>query len=344
MTMDQQATTSSAVSATPPPSGPVRQRRTARRSVVDLLRESLVKYGMVWVLIILALVANGLYPGFFDPENLNNVVYQVAPVGIVAVGMTFVVIGGGFDLSVAASFAGASVAFAGLSNSVPLWLAFVLTAALGVLAGVINGVVVTRLGVNTFIATLATSSLFLGAAYIYSDSQPVISEATNFGALGTSQWGGVWVSIFIVALFVAVGAVLLSRTSYGRSVFAVGGNQEAARLAGMRVDLIRISTFMITGVCAAVAGMITASQTGVGQANIGANTALDSIAIVIIGGTSLLGGEGAMWRTVIGLLIWGVINNIFSTLALDTSTQLLMNGAILLAAVTLDSFSRRVRT
>jgi ribose transport system permease protein len=317
---------------------------STRNKALAFGRSMIWRYGMVWVLVALAILAQRLYSGFFDPANLNNVIAQVAPVGIVAIGMTFVIIAGGFDLSVGAIFAGASVFYAGFSNRMPLWAAFASTVVLALAAGSFNGLIITRLKVNTFIATLATSSLFAGAVYLYSNAAPVVSNAAKFGTLGTGKWGGIWISTYVLVAVVVIGGIILSRTSYGRSVYAVGGNLEAARLAGMRINWIRTTTFMMTGVCAAVGGMITASQIGVGQANIGGSIALDSIAIVIIGGTSLLGGEGAIWRTVLGILIWGTINNIFSTLALSTSTQLLMEGGILLTAVTLDSLSRKVRT
>jgi ribose transport system permease protein len=306
-------------------------------------RDIVIRFGMIWVLIGLALVADGVYPGFFEPQNLNNMLAQVAPVGIIAIGMTYVIIAGGFDLSVAAIYAGGSVAYVSLANHMPLWAAFVCTILIATAAGVINGLVLTVLKVNTFIATLATASLFSGAAYLYSNSNPVLTTKPGFGTLGTGKWGGMWISIYVLVAFAIVASVALAHTTYGRSVYAVGGNREAARLAGMRTNWIRLSTFMITGACAAVGGMIIASQTGVGQADIGANVALNSIAIVVVGGTSILGGEGAMWRTVIGILIWATINDLFSSLALSTSAQLLIEGTILLFAVSLDSLARRTR-
>jgi ribose transport system permease protein len=127
---------------------------------------------------------------------------------------------------------------------------------------------------------------------------------------------------------------------YGRSIYAIGGNDEAARLAGLRVDVLRGSTYVITGLCSAIGGMILASRLGVGQADMGANVALDSIAIVVIGGTSLLGGEGAMWRTAVGLLIIATLTNIFDSLAISNNYQLVVKGAIVIGAVALDIFAR----
>jgi len=315
----------------------------SRNGLGGLIRGLAWRYGMVAVLVILVVLAGILVPDFFAPVNLSNVLAQVAPVGIVAIGMTFVIIAGGFDLSVAAIFAGGTVFYAGLSNSMPLGAAFTITLLFGVLAGVINGVIVTVLRVNTFIATLATSSLFTAVGFLYSNAEPIVSEAKGFLTMGTGKWFGIWIANYIIVVIAIVAAIVLSRTVYGRSVYSVGGNLEASRLAGLRTSWIRVTTYMMSGAAAALGGMIIASQTGVGQMNIGATVALDSITIVIIGGTSLMGGEGAMWRTVVGILIWGVINNIFSTLALSTSTQQFMTFFILLGAVTLDTFSRRIR-
>ncbi|MEE3853007.1 ABC transporter permease [Gordonia sp. LSe1-13] len=328
------------VSATPPGD----QRSSGKSPLMAAARNLLVRHGMVLVLLLLVVVSAILYPGFLSPGNLNNLLDQVAPVGIVAVGMTYVIIARGFDLSVAAIFAGAAVFYASFSNSMPLWVAFVATVLLAVVCGLCNGFVITFIKVNPLIATLATASLISGVTYLYSNSTPVVSENPGFSALGTGQWGGIWISIYLLAALVLVAGIILARTPYGRSLYAVGGNEEAARLAGMRVRWIKISTFVITGVCAAVAGMLIASKTGVGQANIGSTVALDAIAIVIIGGTSLLGGEGSVWRTVTGILIWGTVTNLLSSLALDTSAQLLMTGGIFLIAVSIDSLARRGRS
>jgi ribose transport system permease protein len=313
----------------------------SRRSGALKARDFLIRTGMFWVLLGIAIFGSILYPDFLALANVNNMVAQVVPVGIVALAMTYVIIGGGFDLSVTAIYAGASVAYANLANNMPLVPAFVLTVALGVLCGIFNGLVITVARVNPFIATIATASLFSGATYMYTNSLPTFVQRAGFETLGTGQWGGVWISIYILLAVVVLTGFVLSRTAYGRSVYAVGGNSEAARLAGLRVNAVRVSTYVTTGACAAVAGMITASQLGVGQPNIGADITLNAIAIVVIGGTSIMGGEGAIWRTVIGLAVWAMITNLFSSLALSTGTQLLMVGTIVLIAVSMEALTRR---
>jgi len=307
------------------------------RNVVTVL----LRYSIVWALVILAVVTNFLYPGFFEIANLRNILSQNAPVGLVAIGMTFVLIAGGFDLSVAAIFALAGVLFAQFTVDMPLGFAIILALGVGGLAGAVNGLIITKLQVNPFVATLGTASVFGGLAYIVCDSTAVFVEKESFTFLGSGEFLGVPVSILIFVGVFLVGSLVLAKTVYGRSVYAVGGNDEAARLAGIRVGLIRFSTYMLTGVCAALAGMIISSRTGVGSPTVGASITLDAIAMVIIGGTSLLGGEGAMWRTAVGLLILATINNLFDSLALDSSVQALVKGTIVVSAVALDSYTRR---
>jgi ribose transport system permease protein len=324
-------------------SGPASTGVARPGHVRDLLTRYGLRFGMVWVLIAFAIVASVLYTGFLSPANVNNMVAQVSAVGIVALGMTFVIVGGGFDLSVAAIFAASSVVYASLSNHMGLVPAFALTVVLGVLCGVVNGIVITFVRVNPFIATLSTASLFSGVTYMYSKNLPIPSTNPGFGTLGSGTWGGIWISVYVLVGLAVLAGIVLSRTTYGRSVFAVGGNSEAARLAGLRIKGITVSTYVLTGACAAIAGMITASQIGVGQPTLGATITLDAIAIVIIGGTSLMGGEGSIWRTVVGLGIWAMINNLFAALAISTGARLVMVGAIVLFAVAMDSLSRSAR-
>jgi len=302
---------------------------------------ALLRYSIVWALVVLAIVTNILYPGFFEIANLRNLLSQNAPVGLVAIGMTFVLIAGGFDLSVSAIFALAGVCFASIAVDIPVGLAIVAGLGIGVLAGTINGAIVTRLQVNPFVATLGTASAFGGLAFIYAGASPVFVEKESFSFLGSGAILGIPVAIVIFAGAFAIGSVVLAKSVYGRAVYAVGGNREAARLAGIRVDMVRFSTYVLTGFCAALAGMIIASRTAVGSPNVGASITLDAIAMVIIGGTSLLGGEGAMWRTLVGLLILATINNLFDSLALDASVQALVKGIIVVSAVALDSYTRR---
>lgn len=308
------------------------------------LKNLLLHYGIVLALVALLVAAPLVYPGFLGKDNLTSMLSQAAPVGIVAVGMTFVIVAGGFDLSVGALYAGGAVLFATLArDGTPLPIAAMIAVLAGAIAGAINGAIVTRLKVNTFVATLGTASVFGGIAYLYSNSTAITVSNPAFGQLGNAAFLGLPVSVWILGVVFVIGAVVLAKTVYGRSVYAIGGNAEAARLAGLRVDLIRASTYVLVGICAASGGMIITSRLGVGQADIGPTVALDAIAIVVIGGTSLLGGEGAVWRTAVGLLILAVLTNLLDSQAVDPNSQLIIKGVIVIAAVAIDAYARRTR-
>ncbi|WP_232829491.1 ABC transporter permease [Tropicimonas sp. IMCC34043] len=306
-------------------------------------RDAIMQYGVVWAFCVLILLGAIAYPGLFALRNIQNILSQSAPLGIVAVAMTFVLISRGFDLSVASVFALGAVIFANRADPFGLWGAALTVLAVTFVCGVINGLIITKLDVNPFVATLGTGSVFGGGAFLYSRSAPQVPDNFDFTILGTGRWLGWPISIWIMVAIFLVGGFVLSRTVYGRSLFSLGGNEEAARLSGIPVDLIRGSTYVLTGVCAGIGGMILASRLGVGQADMGGSLALDAIAVVVIGGTSLLGGEGAIWRTAIGLLIIATLTNVFDSLAINTNVQQVVKGIIVIAAVALDIYARRVR-
>jgi ribose transport system permease protein len=203
--------------------------------------------------------------------------------------------------------------------------------------------VITKLGVNPFVATLGLGSVYSGIAYWISNSASVIPINSQFGWLSRTQWLGIAAGAVIVAVTYVVIGIILSRTPFGRSIYAVGGNLEAARLAGLSVDRVRGSTYVIVAICAAGAGVLTASRSGVAQADLGATVPLAAIAIVVIGGTSLSGGEGSVSKTVLGLAIMATITNLFNRMAAPLYVQLVAQGLIIVAAVALDVFTKRRR-
>jgi ribose transport system permease protein len=315
-------------------------KRSPWRTFADLS----LRYAMIYVLVGLVVAAQLTYENFLTPVNINNLLVQNAGVGIVAIGMTFVIIGGGFDLSVSGTLSLGSVLFAGLcmNSGLAVGPGLTLTLAAAAVLGVVNGVIVTKLGVNAFITTLGTAAAFGGVAAMYSDSQPIsVRGVPYFETLGSAQLGGVSAPVFLLGgLFLAAG-VLLHKTPYGRNLFATGGNHEAARLAGLPVDRIVIVSFLLCGVTAALAGATLASTLATGQVDQLSTVALDAIAAVVIGGTSLFGGEGALWRTAVGVLILATLNNLFSSLAVETPVQNIIKGCVVIAAVTFESASRR---
>lgn len=290
------------------------------------------------VLVFISIVA----PEFWDIGNLQNLLLQNVPLLIIAVGVTFVLIGGGFDLSVGAIYAAAAIFYLSLDRSVPVPIAVLLTLGLGVALGALNGLLVNLFHINAFIATLGTSSVITGLMTLYVGVNVRYDTTEPFGYFGRAEYFG-WLPFgFVIGVLVfAVGAVILARSTFGRSVYAVGGNREAARLNGIRVGLISGATFAIVGVMAALAGVFSGSLLGSAQPNMVGTVTLDAIAIVIIGGTSLWGGEGAMWRTGIGLAIIAVVQNLFAIENYDPSLQMVFKGLILLVAVGADIWLRR---
>ena len=314
------------------------------RDRAGLSADSLKKHALVLILIALVVASQALYPRFLEPQNILNILSQNAPLGIVAVGMTLVMLTGGFDLSVGAVFAAAATLYASLALAGwPLPIAFGATLLLGLTAGLLNGLLITRLEVNPFVATLGTMSAFTGLALIYSDSASFTVVSDGFSGLGRGAVAGLPISILILTGFLLAGQFVLSMTVWGRQLYAVGGNSEAARLAGLNVSRVRGATYVLCSACAAIGGMILASRLEMGQADLGGALALDAIAVVVIGGTSLSGGRGSVWQTCLGLLLIAILGNLLDSLAVDTNYQLVIKGVIVVAAVSLDSLSRAGR-
>jgi ribose transport system permease protein len=300
------------------------------------------KFSMLGVLVLLIVIATILYPGFLKPANIGNILTQNAAVGLIAIGMTFVIICGGFDLSVGATYALGATLYAGLTlQTGSILVAGFGALGAGILAGVVNGLIISRLSINPFVATLGTSSIILGTAYIYSNSSPfIVNSVPTFQDLALSTIAGVPQPIWILIVAFVIAGVVLSKTTFGRNVYAVGGNYDAAWLTGLRVRGLNASVYVFTGALAALAGMMDASRLGVGQADVGSSMALDAIAIVVVGGTSLLGGEGAIWRSAVGLLILATLTNVFYSLNVSQNWQLIAKGCIVVAAVGVDAMVR----
>jgi ribose transport system permease protein len=301
------------------------------------------KFGIYLVLIGVVVAATIAYPAFLSWSNIELLLTQNAPLGIVAVGMTLVIITGGFDLSVGAIYAAAGTVAAAISLHGSVAVGVVAGVLVGVAAGLVNGIVVARLNVNPFIATLGTSTIFSGIVLLISDNQPYSVDKASFAVLGQSQLAGLPLPLVFVVLTFVAGWIVLNRSILGRKLLSVGGNREASRLAGIRTAGVVGGAYVVSGTLAAFAGVVSASQLGVGQGTDGAALALEAIAIVVIGGTSLLGGEGSVVRTAVGLLIIASLSNLYFSLALDSNWQSITQGVIIIAAVGLDQLSRRGR-
>ncbi len=207
--------------------------------------------------------------------------------------------------------------------------------------GVINGVVITRLNVHSFLATIATSLVFKGVAIVISDGRLIPVRIDEFTWLGRGKVGGVFIAVIVLVLFSFALSLVLNRTTLGRRIFAVGGNEEAAILSGIRTNRVKIATFAFAGLAAGLAAAISVSRISMGQASAGAGMELQAIAAVILGGTSIYGGVGAVWRSVAGVLLLALINNGFNILNADPFYRDLTTGIVILGAVAISVAGRR---
>jgi ribose transport system permease protein len=300
-------------------------------------------YGIVFAFVALFIVLSIASPVFFTRINLLNILDQWSSTLIIAVAGTLVFIAGGFDLSVGSIFALSGVIAALTVGHIGAWGSILLGIGAGLGCGVVNGILATLGRINPFITTLATSIMIAGLAQSLTNGN-LISVLTNthFTVLGRGDFGTIKYSVWTLLAFTLLCGYLLSRTTYGRRVYASGANPEAARLSGVRVSLVKASTFALSGTAAGIAGVIVASRVATGQANSGGLTvALDAVAGIVIGGTSILGGAGAIWRTVLGVLLLAMIGNGFNLLNVNSTYQQIFEGAIILFAVGLDAWSRR---
>jgi ribose transport system permease protein len=305
------------------------------------LAELLKTYGVLVIIVALMIGLTILSDSFLTPRNLLNILNQSTPLAIVAVALTLVIIGGGFDLSTGAIFGVASVSAAWLAVNVDPYLGMAAGPVIGIVLGTINGLVITGFRVHSFLATLATSLVFRGLAVLITGGSLIQVRMPEFVWLGRGKIGEVNIAVIVLVVWAILMTFLLNRTTFGRRVFAVGGNEEAAILSGVRTGLVKIATFALTGLAAGLAGVIAVSRISMGQAQAGTGIELDAIAAVILGGTSIYGGVGAVWRSIAGVLLLALIGNGFNILNVNPFFKDLTTGAIIVAAVALSAGAKR---
>ncbi len=298
-------------------------------------------YAVLIMLVLLMIALSLLSDSFLTVRNLINILNQNAPLAIMASAMTLVIIAGGFDLSVAAIFAMGSVTSAWIALHVDPYLGLFLAPFVGLALGVVNGVAITALKVHSFLATIATSLIFKGIAIVISDGRLISVRLDSFIWLGRDKFAGVFIPVWIMIAFALLLTFLLNRTTFGRRVFSVGGNEEAAVLSGIRTNRIKIATFAIAGFAAGLAAIIATSRVALGQASAGEGMELQAIAAVILGGTSIYGGAGAVWRSLAGVFLLALISNGFNILNADPFYRDLTTGLVILAAIGISAAGKR---
>ncbi len=291
------------------------------------------RVGVFAALILLIIVASFLSDRFLTVPNLLNILRQVAIVGILAIGMTFVILTKGIDLSVGSLLGLSVVLYAGLLEGHSMVVAIPLGLGAAMLAGLVNGIGVAWARIPPFIMTLGMLSFARGIAFIYTGGTPIPILNEGFYRLGNGYVAGIPIPSLILLGVLAVSAIVLSLTAFGRSIYGIGSNEEAARLSGVPVKFYTILVYVISGLVSGLAGLVYASQLSIGTPIAGQGYELDAIAAVVVGGTSLFGGKGSVAGTFIGTLIIGVLANILNLTGVDPYVQQLFKGALIVTAV-----------
>jgi ribose/xylose/arabinose/galactoside ABC-type transport system permease subunit len=298
------------------------------------LRDLLARYGTFIALILLVTVAAVLSPRFFSPVNLMNVFRQVAIVGVLGVGMTFVILTAGIDLSVGATLALSAVLLAGtLESTGNMWLAMLVALLAGTTVGLANGIGVTLGRVQAFVMTLGMLGIARSLAFLYTGGEPIPVLDMRFLNLGIGYVWRIPIPAIIFVVILAIAAFVLHYTPFGRAVYAIGSNEEAARLSGIEVGRVKTAVYMISGFTAAVGAIMYCSQFASAPAIAGEGYELDAIAAVVVGGTSLFGGQGGVIGTFLGALIIGILSNILNLTGVSPFAQPLAKGALIIFAV-----------
>ena len=303
------------------------------------------QYGGIFLsLIILCVIFSIMNPRFMTVANFMNIMQQVAVVAVAAYGMTYVILLGEIDLSI-----GSIIAVAGMAGAQAFLFGFgflpalVLTVAAGAVMGLINGTLTAKFGLPSFIVTVATMGIFRGLVSLPTNGAPAMIDNETWISIGTESFLGLPVIIWIVLILFLFNHVLLSKTKFGRRAYLTGGNREAAVYSGIKVDRLKITIFMISGIMAAISGILLSSRLYSAQTNAGTSYELDAIASAVLGGTSLAGGVGTMIGTLIGALIIGVMNNGMNMLSVPYFYQLIVKGLVILLAVWLDVRSKQAK-
>jgi inositol transport system permease protein len=301
------------------------------------------QYGLLIVFGIICLIISLITPQFLTVSNLTIIVTQVSINALLAFGVTFVIITGGIDLSLGSIVAvtGVTAAMLAHPDSYPVLIPIVMGLLAGLLMGAFNGFIITKSKIAPFIVTLGTMTIGRGLALILSDGRPVSNLSDSFNYLGSGTVLGIPILILIFILVFAVCSIILNKTVLGRYIYAIGGNEQAARASGINIDRVKLSVYSISGLLAGLAGILLASRITTGQPNAGAGFELDAIAAVVIGGTSTAGGRGTMAGTLIGVLLIGVINNGLDLLNVTSYYQQVVMGIIIIGAVVLDSLNQK---
>lgn len=312
---------------------------------MSLKKRSIGSLGPLIALIVLIIIVSVMNPSFMTANNLLNLLRQVSINALIAFGMSFVILTGGIDLSVGSILALSGALTAGLIvTGIPTFLAMLVGMILGAALGMINGLLITKGKMAPFIATLATMTIYRGATLVYTNGNPItgIGKSFLFQFVGRGYLFGIPFPIVVMLISFILLYILLHKTAFGKKTYAVGGNVKAAEIAGVKTDKIQILIYTISGFMASIAGIILTSRLNSAQPTAGQSYEMDAIAAVVLGGTSLSGGKGRLFGTLIGALIIGTINNGLNLLGVSSFYQQIVKGVVIIIAVLLDRKQNKV--
>lgn len=301
------------------------------------------QYGVFLALLLLIAVLSLLSPNFFTLSNMINILRQCSVYLILSFGVTFVFICGGIDLSIGniLNFAGCVVAILLVERGMNMWLAIVLTLVIGIAVGALNGICVAYLRVPPFLTTLGTMYIFKGIAQLITHDSSITGLPSPFSILGGKATAGIPNQVIIAVVVFVILYIIMNYTRFGRYVFAVGSNERTARLSGINVNKIKILSYVVSSLCAVLAGIIMASRLKLASASLTSGYEMDAIAAVCIGGTSIGGGRGSLVKTVAGALMLSVVRTGLNILGFSSSMQSVIIGAIIILVVAFDMRSQK---
>lgn len=305
----------------------------------EKIHEIVDKLGPVIALVFLVIVITVLNPSFVSINNLMNLLRQVSVNGFIAFGMTFVILTGGIDLSVGSTLAlSGAITASFLASGLNPFIAILIGLMTGAMLGAINGVLISKGGMAPFISTLATMTIYRGATLVFTDGNPItgIGESDFFNFIGRGYMLGIPFPVILMFICYILLFVLLHKTTFGRKTYAIGGNEKASKIVGVKIDKIKILIYTISGVMASISGIILTSRLNSAQPTAGNAFEMDAIAAVVLGGTSLSGGRGRIFGTLIGAIIIGTLNNGLNLLGVSSFYQQIVKGLVIVAAVLMD--------
>lgn len=308
------------------------------------LQEFLKKTGILWVMIVLIIVMSLISPTFLTSTNLINVVKQASITTIIGVGMTFVLVTGGIDLSVGSimAFSGTLAASMAVADkNLPIVVSILTGMAIGTLCGFINGIGVAYIGFPPFIMTLGMMTIARGIPLVYTNGTPIFGLSDSFNALANSRILGIPTLVYYMVVICLVGYIILSKTVLGRRIYGIGGNEEAARLSGIPVARLKMLVYVFSGFLSGIAGILICSRITSGNGTVAEGYEMNAISAAVIGGVSMTGGSGSVLGMVVGAMILTIIQNSFDIIGVNSFYQDIIKGIIILLAVFLDLRSKK---